>query len=88
LSGAILSLPTRVLEPRDRSFGFGLFFTCFYILMAVGPSAAGRLQDAWGNPAAALIAGAALLATMAPLSLVFALLSKRHEVLTLKPATA
>jgi predicted MFS family arabinose efflux permease len=88
LSGAILSLPTQVLEPRDRSLGFGLFFTCFYILMAIGPSAAGRLQDAWGNPSAALIAGAALLATMAPLSLLFSLLSKRREVLTLKPATA
>ncbi|WP_165421139.1 MFS transporter [Bradyrhizobium sp. Leo170] len=88
LSGAILSLPTRVLEPRDRSLGFGLFFTCFYILMAIGPSAAGRLQDAWGNPSAALIAGAALLAAMAPLSLVFSLLSKRGEVLTLKHATA
>jgi predicted MFS family arabinose efflux permease len=88
LSGAILSLPTRVLEPRDRSLGFGLFFTCFYILMAIGPSAAGRLQDAWGNPAAALIAGAALLAAMAPLSLVFSLLIKRREVMTLEPATA
>ncbi|MCA6109974.1 MFS transporter [Bradyrhizobium cenepequi] len=88
LSGAILSLPTRVLEPADRSLGFGLFFTCFYILMAIGPSAAGRLQDAWGKPSAALIAGAVLLATMAPLSLLFSLLSRRREVLTLKPATA
>ena len=88
LSGAILSLPTRVLEPRDRSPGFGLFFTCFYILMAIGPSAAGRLQDAWGRPSAALIVGAALLAAMAPLSLVFSLLSKRRELLTLEPATA
>ncbi|WP_454617022.1 MFS transporter [Bradyrhizobium cenepequi] len=88
LSGAILSLPTRVLEPRDRSLGFGLFFTCFYILMAIGPSAAGRLQDAWGKPSAALIVGAALLAAMAPLSLVFSLLAKRREVLALEPATA
>jgi predicted MFS family arabinose efflux permease len=88
LSGAILSLPTRVLEPADRSLGFGLFFTCFYILMAIGPSAAGRLQDAWGNPSVALIAGAALLAAMAPLSLLFSLLSRRREVLMLKPATA
>ncbi|MGY3620964.1 MFS transporter [Bradyrhizobium sp. USDA 10063] len=88
LSGAILSLPTRVLEPCDRSPGFGLFFTCFYILMAIGPSAAGRLQDAWGKPSAALIAGAVLLAAMAPLSLLFSLLTKRREVLALKPATA
>jgi predicted MFS family arabinose efflux permease len=79
LSGAILSLPARVLDPRDRSLGFGLFYTCFYILMAVGPAAAGRLQDAWGSPSAALVAGAALLVAMAPLSLSFLLLSKRRD---------
>ena len=41
LSGAILSLPANVLEPGDRSLGFGLFYTCFYVLVAVGPSVAG-----------------------------------------------
>ena len=29
LSGAILSLPAKLLEPADRSVGFGLFYTCF-----------------------------------------------------------
>ena len=77
LSGAILSLPARVLEPGDRSLGFGLFYTCFYVLVAVGPPAAGHLQDAWGSPAAALIASAALLVTMVPLALLFVLLSRR-----------
>jgi predicted MFS family arabinose efflux permease len=77
LSGAILSLPAKVLEPADRSVGFGLFYTCFYVLMAAGPTAAGRLQDAWGTPSAALVASAALLVTMVPLSLSFWSLSKR-----------
>ena len=77
LSGAILSLPAMVLEPADRSVGFGLFYTCFYVLMAVGPTAAGRLQDAWGTPSAALVASAALLVMMVPLSLSFRSLSKR-----------
>src|SRR6266478_1126812 len=57
LSGAMLELPAKVLGPRDRSVGFGVFYTGFYALMAVGPLAAGRLQDAWGSPSAALIAG-------------------------------
>jgi predicted MFS family arabinose efflux permease len=83
LSGAILSLPAQVLKPRDRSVGFGVFYTCFYILMAVGPSAAGRLQDAWGSPSAALIAGAALLVAMVPLSLGFLSLSKRRDAVDL-----
>ena len=79
LSGAILSLPAKVLEPADRSVGFGLFYTCFYVLMAVGPTAAGRLQDAWGSPSAALVAGAGLLLTMVPLVLLFWSVSKRRE---------
>jgi predicted MFS family arabinose efflux permease len=75
LSGAILSLPSKVLGPDDRAVGFGVFYTCFYVLMAVGPWAAGHLQDASGSPSAALIAGAALLVAIAPLSLSFAFLS-------------
>ena len=77
LSGAILSLPAKLLEPADRSVGFGLFYTCFYVLMAVGPTAAGRLQDAWGSPSAALVASAGLMLAMVPLVLVFWSLSKR-----------
>jgi hypothetical protein len=51
--------------------------------MAVGPSAAGRLQDACGSPSAALIAGAALLVAMVPLSLAFLSLSKRRDAVEL-----
>ncbi|MBR0936277.1 CynX/NimT family MFS transporter [Bradyrhizobium jicamae] len=84
LSGAILSLPARVLEPQDRSLGFGVFYTCFYVLMALGPSAAGRLQDALHTPAAALFAGAALLASMVPLVLLFLSLSWRREAAAIR----
>ena len=80
LSGAILSLPSKVLAPRDRALGFGVFYTCFYALMAVGPLAAGYLQDVWGSPSAALIAGAALLAAAPPLCLAFEFLSNPHRV--------
>jgi MFS family permease len=79
MSGAILSLPARVLEPADRSVGFGLFYTCFYVLMAAGPSVAGRLQDAFGSPSAALVASAALLASMVPLVALFWAVLKRRE---------
>jgi predicted MFS family arabinose efflux permease len=79
MSGAILSLPARVLEPADRSVGFGLFYTCFYVLMAAGPLVAGRLQDAWGSPSAALVAGAALLASMVPLVALFVFVVSRYD---------
>jgi predicted MFS family arabinose efflux permease len=80
LSGAILSLPTKVLAPLDRAVGFGVFYTCFYVLMAVGPLVAGRLQDAWGSPSAALIAGAVLLVAASPLSLAFEFLSSPRRL--------
>jgi len=77
LSGAILSLPASVLPPRARSLGFGVFYTCFYTMMAVGPPLAGRLQDIWGTPSAALDAAAVLLAVTGPLALAFAAMSAR-----------
>jgi predicted MFS family arabinose efflux permease len=80
LSGAILSLPAQVLKPSQRSVGFGVFYTCFYVLMAVGPSAVGRLQDIWRSPTAGLIAAATLLVVVVPLSLSFASLVNRHQI--------
>jgi predicted MFS family arabinose efflux permease len=80
LSGAILSLPPKVLAPRDSAVGFGVFFTCFYALMAVGPLAVGYLQDVWGSPAAAIVAGAALLVATVPLSVSFVFLSNPRRL--------
>jgi predicted MFS family arabinose efflux permease len=80
LSGAILSLPSRVLGPHQRAVGLGVFYTCFYVLMAVGPLVVGHLQDVWGSPSVGLIAGAVLLAAIAPLCLSFVLLSKPHRL--------
>jgi predicted MFS family arabinose efflux permease len=80
MSGAILSLPSKVLASHQRAIGFGVFYTCFYILMAVGPFAAGRLQDVWGTPSAALIAGAALLAAIVPLTLIFVALTSPQRL--------
>lgn len=79
LSGAILSLPARILPPQQRSLGFGVFYTCFYLLMAVGPWLAGRLQDAWATPAAALVAAAVLLAVTVPLSAIFAVMAMQRR---------
>jgi predicted MFS family arabinose efflux permease len=76
LSGAILSLPAAILPPQHRSAGFGVFYTCFYLLLAVGPVSAGRLQDALAAPSAALVVAALSLVATVPLTLAFAILSK------------
>ena len=80
LSGAILSLPSRVLGPHQRAVGLGVFYTCFYVLMAVGPLVVGQLQDVWRSPTVGLIAGAVLLGATVPLCLSFVLLSKPHRL--------
>jgi len=80
LSGAILSLPARILPPEQRSLGLGVFYTCFYVLMAAGPGLAGRLQDAFATPSAALVAAALLLAATVPLSLLFAVMSTQPRL--------
>lgn len=78
---------------RERAVGFGVFYTCFYVLMAAGPSVAGRLQDIWGSPAAGLVAGAALLVAIVPLCLSFVSMSDPQRVAgidreALKPSAA
>jgi len=94
LSGAILSLPAQILPPQQRSLGYGVFYTCFYVLMAVGPWLAGRLQDVFATPAAALVAAALLLAVTVPLSVIFAVMamqrrpSGRNAASRLSPARA
>jgi hypothetical protein len=47
--------------------------------MAVGPWLAGRLQDAWATPAAALVAAALLLAVTVPLSVIFAVMAMQRR---------
>ncbi len=79
LSGAILSLPSLVLAPRERSTGFGLFYSFFYILMAIGPAFAGHLQDTWQTPVAPILFSSLLLAAIPPMLLGFAGLKRRYD---------
>ncbi len=64
--GVITSLPSRILAPAQRAAGFGVFYTCHFLLQASGPAVGGWLHDAGGG-AAALLFGAMLF--LAPLSL-------------------
>jgi predicted MFS family arabinose efflux permease len=70
-AGAILALPARLLRPDQRAAGLGLFFTCHYGLMTLGPPLAGWLFDRWGSSTAPLLFGAALSLAIPPLLLLF-----------------
>lgn len=63
-AGLIMALPAQALDPDDRSIGMGLFFTTFYLCMAVLPGVAGIVREGTGSPASAIVCsgGAAILA--------------------------
>ncbi|MET3522618.1 MULTISPECIES: MFS transporter [unclassified Mesorhizobium] len=60
-AGAIMSLPTRVLDQRTRSIGMGVFYTVYYAGMLAAPAIGGRLAVWAGTATAALDLGAAAL---------------------------
>ncbi len=58
----VVALPPTVLRPSARGAGLGLFFTLFYVCMAVLPGVAGWMRDLTGNPVAPFYFGALMLA--------------------------
>lgn len=76
--GVITSLPTRILSPSERPAGFGVFYTCHFLLQATGPAAAGWLHDSAGAGAAVGFAAAMFLVPL-PMLAVFELLVRRAQ---------
>ena len=68
--GAMLVLPSEVLRPQSRAPGMGIFYTWYYIGMALLTPAAGLARDLSGNPGAPLIlAGSLEIAAIAVLGI-------------------
>jgi predicted MFS family arabinose efflux permease len=75
--GAIMVLPGEALQPQTRSAGMGVFYTWYYVGMALLVPAAGVLRDASGSAGAPLwFAGALVFAAIAVL-LLFRLVQRR-----------
>jgi predicted MFS family arabinose efflux permease len=70
-AGAIVALPSRATTPANRTVGLGVFYTIYYLAMAVGPGIAGWAQTTWETPSAALVIGGALFLLGAPLLALF-----------------
>lgn len=60
-AGAIMALPAGALRPQSRAAGMGLYFTCYYALMAALPALAGLSRDVTGSEASPLLFAAAML---------------------------
>jgi predicted MFS family arabinose efflux permease len=76
--GVITSLPTRILSVAERPAGFGVFYTCHFLLQATGPAVAGWLHDRAGGAAAVDFAAAMFLVPL-PMLLVFDRLVRRTQ---------
>jgi MFS family permease len=75
--GIIMSLPVEVLRPENRAPGMGIFYTCYYGVVAALTALAGFSQDITQNSGAPLVFGGMLLfVTIAVLGL-FRALQKR-----------
>jgi predicted MFS family arabinose efflux permease len=59
--GPLMALPTQALSPQSRSGGMGVFYTCYYVLMALLPGGAGLVRDMSGSPAAPVLFAAAMM---------------------------
>lgn len=77
--GVITSLPSRVLAPEQRAAGFGVFYTCHFLLQASGPAIGGWIHDVGGGGAPVLF-GTAMFLVPLPLLVVFQLLAARLRV--------
>jgi MFS family permease len=68
--GAIMAMPGRVLRPENRAVGLGLFMMVYYVVLAIGPLAAGALRDVGGS-AAPVLFGASAFLCIVPLTALF-----------------
>ena len=59
-AGALVALPTQALSPESRGPGLGIFYSWYYLAMAVGPVVAGLGRDLSGNVAVPVLIGGAM----------------------------
>ena len=79
-AGAMVALPAEVLRPQNRAPGMGIFFTWYYVGMALLTPVAGLLRDLTGDPGAPIIfAGVLEVAAIAVIGLL-RLLQRRYRL--------
>src|SRR6185295_2613288 len=60
--GPLMALLPRALPPASLTRGFGVFYTIFYVMMALTQPAAGLVRDRFGDPAAPIVFAAVVMA--------------------------
>jgi MFS family permease len=76
-AGIIMALPARVLRPERRSLGMGVYYTWYYVGMAVLPGIAGWCRDLSGIAAAPLLFASLLVIIAIACAVLFQRFEKR-----------
>ena len=61
--GPLMALLPRALPPERLTTGLGVFYTLFYVMMALTQPAAGLVRDRFGDPAAPIVFAAIVMAS-------------------------
>ena len=59
--GPVVSMPGLILAPEMRTFGTGVFYSMYYVLMMIAPALAGALADYVGNVSVAFVLGCGMM---------------------------
>ena len=59
--GLIMALPAQTLRAESRASGMGIYYSCYYALMALLPGGAGLARDVSGSFAAPTVFAGALM---------------------------
>jgi MFS family permease len=76
-AGIIMAMPARVLRPESRGLGMGIYYTWYYVGMAILPGIAGLCRDLSGSAIAPLLFASVLVALAIACALLFQRLEKR-----------
>lgn len=76
--GIIMALPTRALDQSSRHLGMGIFFTLYYLGMALLPGMAGWARDLSNLDVAPLLFGSLLLLIAAAFAILFGRIEGRE----------
>ena len=78
-AGAIVALPSQALNSENRALGLGIFYTWYYIGMAVGPVGAGLGRDLTDSAATPVLIGGAMFLGVIFFIVMFRLLQTKVE---------
>lgn len=78
-AGAIVALPSQALSSENRALGLGIFYTWYYIGMAVGPVLAGLGRDLTDSAATPVLIGGGMFLAVIFFVVMFRLLQTKVE---------